>query len=800
MTIELSVQDVRAELARAAGGRGAGPGEPSTMLLGRAFHEAFADLISDDPRRSLVRRIWEANEGDAPAPERLLEHAYVVAVGPRLARYHRLLHGGTEQVLVFWRAAQSMVRWLEGIVRALRAGPLGAAIGWQGAAKALRAEVGLSCELYEPGWTDAVRLNGIADCLVRVPESHKMCAVELKLGRCQPAVDMGQAALYRLLVQRMSPAQAAVDLALVRFSPELTEMLIERDEAADAEAKLVRLIGTLAGVVRGTPKPAAVGKRTASAGGGAPDAVARAGAARADGTPSPPSSVSAASARRATAAASATAGGGASSADARRAASLSPQPPAVASPPTTPRPSPPTGHGTGDGTPRPPSAAAGAMTEGTPRPPSVGRAAASTGTPRPPSVAGAAVDVTPRPPPVSSELPARASPSTPEGVGEGAARGGGGAAPGREAPAGGAGPAAGSYGELGERLQRAFREHVSDVQVVGAPVVGPRFVRYELRLGRGVKIDKVKSASTEVGLRLNLTRTPIVTHAAGRLTVDVERADPAVLPFAAVRADVEALRGPFGSSRLVVGVDLGGALHTADLADPSSAHALVAGTTGSGKTEWLRTAVAGLLLGNTPETLRLVLIDPKRVAFSELRKSPYLWTPASLWDNGGGADVVELLEALVGEMERRYGLLAAAGVDHLQEYVRASGRALPRLVCLCDEYFALLAQGDAGQDKAVVKAVALLGAKGRAAGVHLVLATQQPSRKVVSGPVDANIPCRVGLMMASSIDSKMIIQAPGAERLTGRGDLLYRSIGDPVRLQSPYVSAEERKAIYGAGA
>ena len=164
MTIELSVQDVRSELSLAGlGDGGAGHGERATLLLGTLFHETFADLVSDDPRRSLVRQVWEAAEAEAPASNQLLDHAYVVAVGPRLARHQRVLHGSAEEVLVFWRATRALVGWLGGIVRALRDRADGALGGWQDAAKALRAEVELSCELFEPGWTDSVRINGIAD-------------------------------------------------------------------------------------------------------------------------------------------------------------------------------------------------------------------------------------------------------------------------------------------------------------------------------------------------------------------------------------------------------------------------------------------------------------------------------------------------------------------------------------------------------------------------------------------------------------------------------------------------------------
>ena len=157
---------------------------------------------------------------------------------------------------------------------------------------------------------------------------------------------------------------------------------------------------------------------------------------------------------------------------------------------------------------------------------------------------------------------------------------------------------------------------------------------------------------------------------------------------------------------------------------------------------------------------------------------------------------MDVLDDLVAEMDRRYQLLAAAGVDDLAGYLEKTAAPLPRIVCFCDEYFALISQ-DRQQKKQIEAAVGLLGAKARAAGIHLVIATQQPSRQVIQGALDANIPCRVGLMTQSAIESRMLLQTAGAERLTGFGDLLYKDVGEPVRLQAPYVTPEERTRLFG---
>jgi DNA segregation ATPase FtsK/SpoIIIE, S-DNA-T family len=231
----------------------------------------------------------------------------------------------------------------------------------------------------------------------------------------------------------------------------------------------------------------------------------------------------------------------------------------------------------------------------------------------------------------------------------------------------------------------------------------------------------------------------------------------------------------------------------ADFAQPENAHLLVAGTTGSGKSEWLRAAVAGLLLTNTPDTLRLALADPKRNAFQLLRGSPFLYGDIAYEED----ETLALLEGLVEEMESRYGRMAEAGADTLRDLIHRDGRPTPRIFFICDEYGFLMA-GEAKTRKELERLVKKLGNKARAAGIHMILATQQPSRQVITGPIQTNINARVGLRLPSPIESQMLLGEAGAEALLGKGDLLYKCIGDPVRLQSPYLPEEELVAVFGA--
>jgi DNA segregation ATPase FtsK/SpoIIIE, S-DNA-T family len=346
---------------------------------------------------------------------------------------------------------------------------------------------------------------------------------------------------------------------------------------------------------------------------------------------------------------------------------------------------------------------------------------------------------------------------------------------------------------LGRKLERVLKEYGAFIEWKGEVTAGPSFLRYLLIPGRQIKMKQIRGRAEDLGVQLNLNREPMIHVAGGRLVVDIERPDPQTVTFGSILDQLPKPDGR-GCSRTPLGVDLNGRLQFVDLASSNNPHLLVAGTAGGGKSEWLRSAIAGLMLSNTPETLRLVLIDPKRTAFAELKGSPYLHSADGLVYPPEHS-AFDVLDSLIEQMEQRYKLFEQNLVSDLPEYQAKTGEVLPRIVCVCDEYADLLV--DRAATKSVEAAVIRLGAKARAAGIHLIIATQCPDRKTVGGALKMNLSGRVCLRVANHHQSNMIINQSGAERLLGKGDLFFLSIGDPVRLQAPYLSSEERARIFG---
>ena len=349
------------------------------------------------------------------------------------------------------------------------------------------------------------------------------------------------------------------------------------------------------------------------------------------------------------------------------------------------------------------------------------------------------------------------------------------------------------HDELGRKIVKILEEFGSPTVIEGQPVVGPTFVRYTLLPKEGISAKKILHQNLDLQVRLHLDAAPMIHVHEGRLVVDLQRKDRETILFSSVRQKLP-LAGEEGNPKVPVGVDLDGTLHFADLSNPVNAHILVAGTAGSGKSEWLRSAIAGLLLTNTPRTLRLVLIDPKRNAFSDLKNSSFLYREDSIVYPPEHS-AVEVLEALIEEMESRYRNFEKYRADDLQQYAQRSGDRKPRIVCVCDEY-ADLVSTDKRVRKEIENSISRLGAKARAAGIHLILATQRPSRDIVSGVLKANMSCKVGLRVQSLIESRLILEVQGAEKLLGYGDLLFCDVGDPVRLQSPFLPEQERNSIF----
>src|SRR5690606_19876279 len=231
-----------------------------------------------------------------------------------------------------------------------------------------------------------------------------------------------------------------------------------------------------------------------------------------------------------------------------------------------------------------------------------------------------------------------------------------------------------------------------------------------------------------------------------------------------------------------VGKDVSGNMIICDFADPNTCHALVGGTSGSGKSEFLKALAASLIARNTPRTLRLALIDPKILTFGELKDSPHLLRPII----GSLDGALACLEEAVDDMERRYTLLADAGVSNLAQYIQGGRGDIPYHVLIFDEFADLVLAGK-DERKRFETLASRLAAKGRAAGIHLVLATQRPDRNIVTGPIKANLPLRICLKVTNAVNSQIILDEPGGESLVGRGDLLCDRGKGTERAQAPFV-------------
>lgn len=340
--------------------------------------------------------------------------------------------------------------------------------------------------------------------------------------------------------------------------------------------------------------------------------------------------------------------------------------------------------------------------------------------------------------------------------------------------------------KMRETLLRVLGNYGLKATVDELPRLGPTFIRFLVTPATGAKVSRFTNLVEEIALGMNLKHLPLVERSGDRIIVDVERPDRRSVRFEDLR---DALPPPdplFGNSRMLVGVDMDGGPVFIDLAKPEHCHVLVVGTAGSGKSIWMRAAIASLVVTNVPGTLQLVLIDPKRNAFTAWQASPFLREPIVFPGETSPADV---LAGLIEEMESRYKRMAEAEVDDLRGLIRHENRCTPRIVCACDEYADLISTSEERKD--IEKSIARLGAKARAAGIHLILATQTPRREIIGGTIKANLPTCVGLRVSSEAEAK-VIETPGAEMLLGNGDLLLRSIGEPLRLQGVLLSSERR--------
>ena len=222
-----------------------------------------------------------------------------------------------------------------------------------------------------------------------------------------------------------------------------------------------------------------------------------------------------------------------------------------------------------------------------------------------------------------------------------------------------------------------------------------------------------------------------------------------------------------------------GDLVEADLSDPNTCHFLIGGTTGSGKSVFLRSLLLSLIYRHSPDNLKIALVDPKRVTFPEFEGMKWLYQPI-VKDSD---NAIDLMTSLVGEMETRYQQFEASGCADIDSYNAQSVNSFPRIICIFDEYADFMAEKDVRSELEL--SVKRLGAMARAAGIHLIVATQRPEAKVVTPIIRSNLPGRVALRAASEADSQIILggKETAAAYLLGKGDLLYQVGSQLWRLQ-----------------
>jgi len=348
-------------------------------------------------------------------------------------------------------------------------------------------------------------------------------------------------------------------------------------------------------------------------------------------------------------------------------------------------------------------------------------------------------------------------------------------------------PTSGDITENAEIIKDTFQNFGIEVDM-GEIRVGPTVTQYSLKPAKGIKLTRITNLSNDLALALAAHPIRIEAPIPGKPLVGIEVPNQKV----ATVTLRELLESPEYKQRghnmmIALGKDVAGKTWFADL--PKMPHLLIAGATGSGKTVCINTVILSLLYQNTPEHLRFIMVDPKRVELTLYNGIPHLLTPVI-------TDPIKTVNALkwtIGEMERRFDMLAKAGKRDIHSYNQSVTDKMPYIVFIIDELADLMALAASEVEAGIIR----IAQMARAVGIHLIVATQRPSVDVITGLMKANIPARIAFSVASIIDSRTILDCPGAEKLLGRGDMLFLTaeLSKPKRLQGAFVSEEEMKRV-----
>jgi S-DNA-T family DNA segregation ATPase FtsK/SpoIIIE len=350
-------------------------------------------------------------------------------------------------------------------------------------------------------------------------------------------------------------------------------------------------------------------------------------------------------------------------------------------------------------------------------------------------------------------------------------------------------PGEGQNGEQVKRIAEVLVQCLANFGVeatVVGQISGPRVTRYELQLAPGTKVAKVAQLKDDLSYALATTEIRILAPIPGKQAVGVEvpNLSPNMVMLGDIYDDLPATASPVS---VWLGKDISGAAVWTDLA--RMPHLLIAGTTGSGKSGCINTILTSILLRSTPDEVKLILIDPKKIELNYYESIPHLLTPVV--SNPKHASAVLL--NVVNEMERRYERLSRVRARNLPEANRAFRKRgeeeLPYLLVVIDELADLMMVSPQDVEDAVIR----LAQKSRAVGIHLVLATQRPSVDVITGMIKANVPSRIAFAVSSQTDSRVILDQNGAESLLGQGDMLFKPLGTSrlQRVQGAFVTEDE---------